>query len=67
MTKTRKISVSWCGCKGCEVCSEAAPEYIGWDADNERPILLNEDVPEDVAQMLISYCPKDCIEHEDEE
>jgi len=67
MDKKRKITLILGDCKGCEACLALAPEVFTWDESSLKPRLLVEWVPEDQAQELISHCPDDCIEYDDEE
>jgi ferredoxin len=62
----KTISCSHGGCKGCMACVEIAPHVFGWDEDLDVPFLKVDRVPEDLARELVSYCPDDCIEMEDD-
>lgn len=63
----RRITLDLGGCSACEACTSLAPEVFGWDEHTERPRLLQELVPQDLAQEVISYCPQDCIFFDDDQ
>ncbi len=67
MEKTRRIRLNLGECKRCEACSDMAGKFVQWDTDNDMPVLVEADVPEELARELVMYCPDDCFEFEDEE
>jgi len=66
MDKLRKITLLLGDCHGCEACVALAPEVVVIDEATGKPRLVQDEVPEQLAQELIAYCPDDCIEYDDE-
>lgn len=63
----RRLTMDLGDCTACEACTSLAPEYFGWDENMERPRQLQELVPRELAQELVSFCPQSCICFDDEE
>ncbi len=59
------ISIDDYRCKGCGACAMEVPEVFKVNEEEDKitasdePVILTEDI-----ERAISYCPGDCIEHE---
>ncbi|MEF2144889.1 MAG: ferredoxin [Desulfovibrionaceae bacterium] len=61
-TKQREIILDQGRCHGCMGCHEMCPALIGWDEENDRPILKKNKATEEEIQEAMACCPKDCFE-----
>ncbi len=61
----RDISLISAGCNGCRACVEIAPDYVAWMEGDERPMLLSDVAPDDVAHELMAFCPEGCFEYDE--
>lgn len=54
-------------CSGCEACLDLCPEVFRRNPETGR-IEVEElsTYPEEAVQQAMAYCPKDCIDWEDE-
>lgn len=66
MGRKRTITLDIGLCKECQACTELAPDYVAWDENMDKPVLIQATMDEDKAQELIAYCPEDCFAYDDD-
>ncbi len=65
MSEKKRLSLSLPLCSGCGACHELAPEHFGWNDADDRPVQLQDELPVELADRVLSHCPEGALEIEE--
>ena len=65
MSETVRITLALPLCSGCGACHELAPDHFAWNEAEDRPVQIKDEISEDLAHTLLSYCPEGALEIEE--